>query len=1552
MVRTIQVIGRRLRFIHELKQSYSDLAAKNALWSRYLGGDLVRMKLRKFAAEANSTIRDRNHSSRYRKQILTMRTVSGRIPLLRRALSAAALSLCMSAVNAQTAHYSGTQITLVNSIAPAGVAVDSGGNIYFSDPANNRVLELPRTSSGYGTQTTVGANLSLSKPEGVAVDLSGNVYIADTGNGRVVKIPPNDLNCATSSNCTSVGTGLTSPVAVATDGSGNVFIADSSLTRVMKVPAADLTCTTPGDCTNVGANLLQPHGVAVDASGNVYIADTGNGRVLRVPPTDPTCTTSGDCTSVGTGLASPESVAVDGRGNVYIADSSLTSLLRVLGTDLTCATPGDCTTVGTGLSSPSGVALDRNGNVEISNSGGSSLLQVQLTAVDFGGANIGTASATVTVPFVFDSGGSLNSTTPYQVRTLGAPGLDFARVGGTCSGTGTYTQGDSCTLDIAFTPKFAGARYGAVLLEDASGNVIATAYVHGIGVGPQVALTPGTISTVAGNGTQGFSNNVLATSAQFNTPLGVAVDGAGNLYIANIYDSIVQVVLKSTGIVSTVAGGGGAPGQDNGYSGDGGPGTSAQLYYPSSVAVDGAGNIFIADSSNNVIRKLAAVSGIITTVAGNGTAGYSGDGGPATSATLNNPYGVAVDGAGNLYIADKNNNVVRKVSTSTGLISTIAGNGTGGFSGDGGPATSAQLGTVYSVALDSVGNLFIADYSNDRIRKVEVSTGIISTVAGNGTFGYNGDGGAATSAELNSVEGVAVDGAGNIYIADLFNNRVRMVSAGTGLISTIAGNGTKGYSGDGGPATSAELSNPSGVFVDGDGNIYIGDAGNFVVREVNVKAASINFLTATGVGTTDTTDGPQTITVNNIGSSPLTFPVPATGTNPTISSAAGFTEDSSETCPNLSATSSAATLASGSNCTYVVDFAPVVVGTNSGSLVLSNNDLNISNSTQSIALSGNGVNVVLITPTLSVTNSPLPYNGSAQAAVVTGSVPGTVSNVKYSGSSTVPTLAGTYAITADFTPTDTTTYASLTGASAGNFVISKVVPTVSVTNSPLPYSGSAQAAVVTGSVPGTVSNVKYSGSSTVPTLAGTYAITADFTPTDATDYASLTGASAGNFVIGKVAPTLTVTNSPLPYSGSAQAAVVTASVPGTVSNVKYSGSATVPSSAGTYAITADFTPTDTTTYASLTGASAGNFVISKVVPTVSVTNSPLTYSGSAQAAVVTGSVPGTVINVKYSGSATVPSSAGTYAVTADFTPTDATDYASLTGVTAGNLVISKATPTMTVNPSAASIGEGTPLNVTVQVTGSGATPTGTLTLSGGGYTSSVATLAGGTYTFTIPANSLSIGTDALTVSYSGESNYAGATGTTSVTVTKSVYTMSATAASVSPGGTATSSVTIASTNGYAGTIKLTCAVTQGPAGASDSPTCTSSQTVTLNASSTSGTASVMISTTAPTTGALERPNLPGRNGWSGAGGGAVLALVVLLGIPAKRRRWQSMLGLLIATVFLGGLAACGGAGSFGGGTTNPANPGTTPGTYTITVTGTGNDSATTTETTTLVLTVK
>ena len=601
------------------------------------------------------------------------------------------------------------------------------------------------------------------------------------------------------------------PAGVALDGAGNLYIADRDNHRIRKVDPAGVISTVAGDGMRgyggdggaaTAAQLFAPRGVALDGAGNLYIADTFNQRIRKVDAAGVISTVAGDGTrgyggdggpAVDAQLNTPYGLALDGAGNLYIADLFNHRIRKVDTAGMISTVAGDGTRGSGGdgdpatsaqLNFPRGVAPDGAGNLYIADD-----LNHRIRKVDAAGV----------------------------ISTVAGSGM------GGFGGGGFGGDGDPAVAAQLNTPS------GVAL--DGSGNLyIADTNNHRI----RKVDPAGVISTVAGDGTRGSGGDGgPAVAAQLSWPRGVAADGAGNLYIADAGNDRIRKV-DASGAISTVAGGGPV--------GDDGAAVAAQLYFPSGVAPDGAGNLYIADANNNRIRKVDA-AGVISTVAGDGTRGFSGDGGAAVAAQLSRPYGVAPDGMGNLYIADATNHRIRKVD-SAGVISTVAGDGTFGFGGDGGPAVAAQLASPSRVALDGSGNLYIADTNNHRIRKVDAA-GVITTVAGDGTRGYGGDGGPAVAAQLYFPYGVAPDGMGNLYIADTSNHRIRKVDA-SGMITTVAGDGTLGFGGDGGPAVAAQLSRPYGVAPDGTGNLYIADRNNHRIRKVD--AAGV-ISTVAGDGT-------------------------------------------------------------------------------------------------------------------------------------------------------------------------------------------------------------------------------------------------------------------------------------------------------------------------------------------------------------------------------------------------------------------------------------------------------------------------------------------------------------------------------------------------------------------------------------------------------------------------------------------------------------------------------------------------------------------------------
>lgn len=551
----------------------------------------------------------------------------------------------------------------------------------------------------------------------------------------------------------------------------------------------------------LSASITQPQRITTDKSGNLYFTASNVVFELSSSGTITLLAGTGRMGYAGDGgpavqaqFNNPQGIAIDYLGNLYVADTG-NSLIRIITPDgninlfagnvayglPTQGWTGDGgPAIGAQLQLPVGIAVDGAGNLYIADSANNAIRKV---------------------------------TTDGNIQTiagLGPTAPGFA--GDTAAATAANLNGP---LDVAVDSN------GSVYVADTN-----NANVRKITSDGNINTIAGTTNNLNGVVTVNFGfsgDSGAATSAELAGPAGVAVDSSGNIYIATYADNRIRKIV-SNGNISTIAGNSGY-----GFAGDGGPATSSQLSAPRGICLDSSGNLYLADRWNNRIRKIAG--GTISTIAGNGQGNFGGDNGVAISAQLSAPDGVAVDNAGNVYISDFLNNRVRMVSPS-GIISTYAGNGLSGFSGDGGLATSAALSQPAGLAVDAAGNLYIADSNNSVVRKV-TPAGIISTVAGaGGSQGYSGDGGAPTSAKMMAPFGVAVDSSGNLYIAD-FYGWIRKVTASTGVISTIAGNGAIGYSGDGGPATSAQFYYPVSVAVDLSGNVYVADSSNGAVRMIS-----------------------------------------------------------------------------------------------------------------------------------------------------------------------------------------------------------------------------------------------------------------------------------------------------------------------------------------------------------------------------------------------------------------------------------------------------------------------------------------------------------------------------------------------------------------------------------------------------------------------------------------------------------------------------------------------------------------------------------------------
>jgi trimeric autotransporter adhesin len=650
--------------------------------------------------------------------------------------------------------------------SPQGIAADTRGNVYFTTTGpsvggnQNALLKLDQTST-----LTRATGAQLSNVSGVVVDKAGNLYLTDQGFNRVRK--------------------------VSADGSVNTIAGAARL-------------GSSGDSGDGGPAInatLYPNGLlAMDAVGNLYVGEN-TPRIRKISVDGTITTVAGNGTagySVDGGSASSAQLglmgglAVDPAGNLYISE-------MLLADDDT----------GTVLSARIRM-VSLNGTIQTIAGGGTS---------GYSGDGGPAINAQLIAPgaLATDTAGNLYIVDGALFGSLGRTAARIRKI--SKDGTISTIAGNGSIGYAGEGGPAASAQFGILsgLATDSSGNLY-VADTPGI----RKISRAGIITTVAGvdNPTAGVSlgDGGPANVASLSAPTGVAVDSTGAVYISDTFNNRIRKV-TGDGIINTIAG--------------------TDVNWPSGLAMDAGGNVYVADSGNGRIRKIST-DGIVTTVAGSGQAiqpAFSGDGGPATSAKLWWPKDVALDHSGNLYIADTGNNRIRMV-TSAGIITTIAGGGVagyaGGFSGDGGPATSAQFLLPSGLAVDRSGNVYVADTNNFRVRQISPS-GIITTLAGNGSKGSSGDGGPAAKAQLTGPFGLKLDGTGNLFIAD--GTSVRMVTP-AGVITTVAGTGVLGFSGDGGPATGAELG-AWGLAFDGTGNLYLADPWDNNVRVLRTASSPV-----------------------------------------------------------------------------------------------------------------------------------------------------------------------------------------------------------------------------------------------------------------------------------------------------------------------------------------------------------------------------------------------------------------------------------------------------------------------------------------------------------------------------------------------------------------------------------------------------------------------------------------------------------------------------------------------------------------------------------------
>lgn len=700
---------------------------------------------------------------------------------------------------------------------PLGAAMDASGTIYVADYNNNKIRKITPDgvtttfagSGTYGFADGSAATASFRNPIAVAVDASGNVYVADSNNHKIRKITPAGVVSTFAgsgipgfANGTGVAVQFYFPSGVAVDASGNVYVADTNNYMIRKVTPEGVVSTLGGngragsaDFIGATASFNYPRGITIDASGNLYVGDVDNNKVRKINTAGAVSTLAGSTTSGDVNgtrgaarFARPSELAVDASGTVYLADRDNGKIKKISPTGVVTTLAGGGTdgVPGASFTSPGGVGVDASGNVYVSDSNKITKIKASYAITPKLPEGLYLDAATGTII------GIAKVATPATVYTVSATNS---------SGTGTFKITISTVIKAPVISYTTPQNYEA-------GTAITPLTPTNTGG----AITYGITTTLAGSGGAAIGDGT-GSGANFYFPSGVAVDAAGNVYVADVGVNKIRKV-TSAGVVSTLAGSGT-------FGGGNGTGAEASFKHPNGVAVDASGTVYVADTENNIIRKITP-AGEVTAFVGSASAGSADGTGFASS--FDHPFGIAVDALGTLYVADTYNNKIRKV-TPEGVVSTLAGSG---FSGTAdGTGAAASFYSPVGVAVDASGTVYVADGTNHKIRKI-TPAGVVSTLAGSGAQGtLDGNG---TEASFYNPRGIAVDASGTVYVADSNNHIIRKITP-EGVVSTWAGNGL--INDTDGSGTAASFNSPFGIAVDASGNLYVGDYSNNKIRKIN-----------------------------------------------------------------------------------------------------------------------------------------------------------------------------------------------------------------------------------------------------------------------------------------------------------------------------------------------------------------------------------------------------------------------------------------------------------------------------------------------------------------------------------------------------------------------------------------------------------------------------------------------------------------------------------------------------------------------------------------------